>query len=58
MPLKFATIPFEEIMKRLFKSGYDSDCYRKLANIIFHLKIESCLYQNMKNLLNEKRKMS
>jgi len=35
MPLKFATIPFEEIMKRLFKSGYDSDCYRKLAEHYF-----------------------
>lgn len=30
--MEFATIPFENIMKRLFKSKHDSECFMKLAN--------------------------
>ena len=30
--MEFATISFEDIMKRLFKSKHDSRCFKKLAN--------------------------
>jgi hypothetical protein len=30
--MEFATIPFEDIMKRLFHSNHDSRCFKKLAS--------------------------
>ena len=30
--MEFATIPFEDIIKRLFNSNHDSRCFKKLAN--------------------------
>jgi hypothetical protein len=31
MPFRFMTLQFEDILKRLFKSGHDLKCYQKLA---------------------------
>jgi hypothetical protein len=30
--MEFATIPFQDIIKRLFNSNHDSQCFKKLAN--------------------------
>jgi hypothetical protein len=32
MPYKFASISFDDILKRLFKSSYDVQCFQKLAD--------------------------
>ena len=32
MPYKFASISFDDIMKRLFKSSYDAQCFQNLAD--------------------------
>jgi hypothetical protein len=57
MPLEFSIPPFEEIMKRLLKSGYDSYCFRTLAEQYYSPQEEKLVVANYeKSAKKEKEK--
>lgn len=51
----FAGIDFEDFLKRLFSSGYDLECFLKLAEKTYHKTDLTVEKKGMKELVRRKR---